>query len=177
MLPAAPPCAAARTDAAATDRANSASGRERPIAPTLRAAVHDGYTALWLGPDEYLVFGDRRRRRSRRIRSSTYRIERSAFSLEGPRAAWCLNAFCPLDLDDVPEGVCTRTIVRQSGNHPLAYRRSRTSISRRRGHSLPMSGLARGSPPGIPSASGSVLNTDRSITKWRKTWISKARSP
>jgi len=30
--------------------------------------------------------------------------------LAGPRAAWCLNAFCALDLDALPENFCTRTL-------------------------------------------------------------------
>jgi heterotetrameric sarcosine oxidase gamma subunit len=28
----------------------------------------------------------------------------------GPRAAWCLNAFCALDLDAIPQSGCTRTL-------------------------------------------------------------------
>jgi len=83
---------------------------EQPIAPTLRAATRDGYTALWLGPDEFLVFSTNLPNvAANSIVDVTHRT--IGFRLQGPRAAWCLNAFCTLDLDAMPEGGCTRTLL------------------------------------------------------------------
>jgi heterotetrameric sarcosine oxidase gamma subunit len=79
------------------------------LASTLRAATHDGFTALWLGPDEYLVFSNE----PPRINADSI-VDVSdrtvAFRVTGPRAAWCLNAFCARDLDTMPENGCTRTL-------------------------------------------------------------------
>jgi sarcosine oxidase subunit alpha len=77
-----------------------------PIAPPLRAAVHDGNTTLWVGPDEYLVLG--RWFPADSIVDVSHRT--IGLRLAGPRAAWCLNAFCALDLDDIPDNGCTRTV-------------------------------------------------------------------
>jgi heterotetrameric sarcosine oxidase gamma subunit len=30
--------------------------------------------------------------------------------VDGPRAGWCVNAFCALDLDAIPDNGCTRTL-------------------------------------------------------------------
>ena len=81
----------------------------QPIASTLRAATSDGHTALWLGPDEYLVFSDDP---PRIAADSIVDVSHRTVGLRvnGPRAAWCLNAFCALDLDTIPETGCTRTL-------------------------------------------------------------------
>jgi sarcosine oxidase subunit alpha len=81
----------------------------QPIAPPLRAARHDGQTVLWLGPDEYLVFGaEPPRIPSNSIVDVSHRT--TIFKIEGSRAAWCLNAFCPLDLDTAPNDFCARGV-------------------------------------------------------------------
>ena len=81
-----------------------------PIAPTLRAANHDGETALWLGPDEYLVIGGEP---PAIVAHSIVDVSHGtvAFRMTGQRAAWCLNAFCALDLDAMPVQGCTRTLL------------------------------------------------------------------
>ena len=84
---------------------------QEPLAPPLRAAVRGDGAVLWLGPDEYLILAE-------------HKLELTADSvvdvsdrtvgirLEGPRAAWCLNVFCPLDLEgDFPDGACARTLL------------------------------------------------------------------
>jgi heterotetrameric sarcosine oxidase gamma subunit len=79
------------------------------ISPTLRAVTHADLTVLWLGPDEYFVSGE-----ARPTVAADAIVDVShqtvAFRVIGPRAAWCLNAFCALDLDTVPRDFCTRTL-------------------------------------------------------------------
>jgi sarcosine oxidase subunit alpha len=82
---------------------------QQPIAPTLRAATSDSHTALWLGPDEYLVFAEEPPDiAAGSIVDVSHRTV--GFRVNGPRTAWCLNAFCALDLDTAPTGFCTRTL-------------------------------------------------------------------
>jgi sarcosine oxidase subunit alpha len=81
---------------------------QQPIAPTLRAATSDGRTALWLGPDEYLVLGAEAPGAADSIVDVSHRTV--GLRIAGPRAAWCLNAFCALDLDTMPDNGCTRTL-------------------------------------------------------------------
>jgi sarcosine oxidase subunit alpha len=76
-----------------------------PLAPTLRA---NGDT-LFLGPDEYLAFSTEPPGIADSIVDVSHRTV--AFRLSGPRAATCLSAFCALDLDAMPEGGCTRTLL------------------------------------------------------------------
>jgi sarcosine oxidase, subunit alpha len=82
---------------------------EEQLAPTLRAAMQDGYSALWLGPDEYLVVSDEK---PRLTADSIVDVSHRTMGIRvtGSRAAWCVNAFCALDLDDIPENGCTRTL-------------------------------------------------------------------
>ena len=88
-----------------------------------RGIVSRDRAALWLGPDEWLVLapeaefslleqavaavGD--------MPASVVDVSHRNHSIEiaGPRAAWCLNSFCALDLDlaAFPIGMCTRTLV------------------------------------------------------------------
>jgi heterotetrameric sarcosine oxidase gamma subunit len=64
---------------------------------------------LWLGPDEYHVIGDAPPPVT--ANSIVDISDRTvAFRVTGPRAAWCLNTFCGLDLDAVPAQFCTRTL-------------------------------------------------------------------
>jgi sarcosine oxidase, subunit alpha len=82
---------------------------QEPIALTLRAVTRNGHTTLWLGPDEYLIVGDTLPPiTAHSIVDVSHRTV--AFRVAGPRAAWCLNAFCALDLDTVPVNFCTRTL-------------------------------------------------------------------
>ncbi len=80
-----------------------------PLAPPLRAAVHGAHDIFWLGPDEYLAMGDGP---PDIVADSIVDVSHrtAAIRLEGAKAAWCINAFCPLDLDDLPPGACTRTV-------------------------------------------------------------------
>ena len=82
---------------------------QQPIAPSLRATTSDGHHVLWLGPDEYLVTGDAPPPMPAHsiVDVSNQTV---AFRVTGPRAAWCLNAFCGLDLEAVPPQFCTRTL-------------------------------------------------------------------
>jgi len=79
------------------------------VAPVLRADTGGGHTVLWLGPDEYLVFSNE----SPAIATDSI-VEVShrtvGIRVSGLRAGWCLNAFCALDLDTIPESGCTRTL-------------------------------------------------------------------
>lgn len=82
---------------------------DHPLAPVLRAVATDTYTALWLGPDEYLVFSNEDPPiDANAIVDVSHRT--TELHVDGPHAAWCLAAFCALDLDGFPEGACTRTI-------------------------------------------------------------------
>jgi sarcosine oxidase subunit alpha len=79
------------------------------IAPPVRAATRDGHTVFWLGPDEYLAFSNEPPRiTADSIVDVSHRTV--AFRMNGPRAAWCLNAFCALDLDIIPTNGCARTL-------------------------------------------------------------------
>jgi heterotetrameric sarcosine oxidase gamma subunit len=79
--------------------------------------------ALWLGPDEWLIVAPetasdvaaRAAAAVREHRVSIVDVSHRSRTIEitGPRAAWCLNAFCALDLDlqAFPVGMCTRTLL------------------------------------------------------------------
>jgi sarcosine oxidase subunit alpha len=83
---------------------------QEQIAPALGAVIRDDHVVLWLGPDEYLVIGDALPPiTAHSIVDVSHRTV--AFRVAGPRAAWCLNAFCALDLDAVPVNFCTRTLL------------------------------------------------------------------
>jgi sarcosine oxidase, subunit alpha len=93
-----------------------------------RAVVTRDRAALWLGPDEWLVLApDAETGLAEKVAAavtespgigtpaSIVDVSHRATSIEvaGPRAAWCLNAFCALDLDPhaFPVGMCTRTLL------------------------------------------------------------------
>jgi sarcosine oxidase subunit gamma len=82
---------------------------EQSPAPTLRTTVRDSETVLWLGPDEYLAIGDCP---PNIVQTSSVDVSRRSVGivLRGPRAAWCINNYCPLDLRDLPVNFCSRTI-------------------------------------------------------------------
>jgi sarcosine oxidase subunit alpha len=79
------------------------------LAPPLRACAQPWGTALWLGPDEYLVLATEP---PPIAADSIVDVSNRtvAFRLASARAASCINAFCPLDLDAAPEGFCARTV-------------------------------------------------------------------
>jgi heterotetrameric sarcosine oxidase gamma subunit len=110
-------------------RAGSAAGTAIGLAlgvllPTVpnRSVISRDRAALWLGPDEWLVLApeDASDLASLAMRAagdhpaSVVDVSHRSQTLEvtGPRAAWCLNAFCALDLDmhAFPVGMCTRTV-------------------------------------------------------------------
>ena len=111
-------------------RAGSAVGTAIGLAlgvllPTVpcRSVIARDRAALWLGPDEWLIVApesasDLAARATKAAGDHPASIvdvsHRSrALEITGPRAAWCLNAFCALDLDvhAFPVGMCSRTLL------------------------------------------------------------------
>jgi sarcosine oxidase, subunit alpha len=96
------------------------------LLPTVpcRAMTARDRAALWLGPDEWLILapaGAAIELVALAIKAvgahpaSVVDVSQQTAALEiaGERAAWCLNAFCALDLDRriFPPGTCTRTLL------------------------------------------------------------------
>ena len=95
----------------------------RVLLPTVpcRSVISRDRAALWLGPDEWLIIAPEGASNlaGQAIHAAGVQpvsvvdvSHRSrVLELTGPRAAWCLNAFCALDLDIIafPVGMCTRT--------------------------------------------------------------------
>lgn len=80
----------------------------------------DGRTALWLGPDEWLVIDDAGGdllaacAGVKQLHSAVGVSHRNVgISVSGPAAAACINAGCPQDLSlaAFPVGACSRTIL------------------------------------------------------------------
>ena len=76
-----------------------------------------GVTALWLGPEEWLLLGQTDPQAAPQAApqaDSVVDVGHAFAGLEiaGPAAAEMINACCPLDLDTAafPTGMCTRTI-------------------------------------------------------------------
>jgi sarcosine oxidase subunit alpha len=109
-------------------RAGSAAGTAIGLAlgvllPTVpcRSVIARDRAALWLGPDEWLIVAPETASdlAAQAIKAAgdhpasvvdvSYRSQ--TLEVTGPRAAWCLNASCALDLDihAFPVGMCTRT--------------------------------------------------------------------
>ena len=102
------------------------------LMPTVpcRSIIARDRAALWLGPDEWLIVAPdeappaqglaaqglaaQAAQAARDHPVSILDVSHAAQTLEltGRRAAWCLNAFCALDLDPraFPVGMCTRTV-------------------------------------------------------------------
>jgi heterotetrameric sarcosine oxidase gamma subunit len=110
-------------------RAGSAAGTAIGLAlgvllPTVphRSVISRDRAALWLGPDEWLIVAPedaanlavQAMRAAGEMAASIVDVSHRTQTLEitGRRAAWCLNAFCALDLDlhAFPVGMCTRTV-------------------------------------------------------------------
>ena len=88
-----------------------------------RSVISRDRAALWLGPDEWLIVAPesasglaaQAAKAAGDHPASMVDVSHRSRTLEitGPRAAWCLNAFCALDLDlhAFPVGMCTRTLL------------------------------------------------------------------
>ncbi|MDR3531453.1 MAG: sarcosine oxidase subunit alpha family protein [Rhodopila sp.] len=95
------------------------------LLPTVpcRSVISRDRAALWLGPDEWLIVAPetasdlavQARKAVGDHPASIVDVSHGSQTLEitGHRAAWCVNAFCALDLDvrAFPVGMCTRTLL------------------------------------------------------------------
>ena len=97
---------------------SAALGVDLPVKPKT-SAFANGRTALWLGPDEWLVIDEGNSglttaaANSGVLHSATDVSHRNtAILVEGPGAAAAINVGCPQDLSlrAFPVGACTRTI-------------------------------------------------------------------
>ncbi len=106
-----------RADTAAAATIGMAIGVLLGTAPCRAVIVRDR-TALWLGPDEWLVLAPETEsaltQQALAALGSVVDVTHAYVGIEvsGPRAAWCINAFNALDLDPhvFPVGACTRTL-------------------------------------------------------------------
>jgi heterotetrameric sarcosine oxidase gamma subunit len=106
-----------RADTAAAANIGMAIGVLLGTAPCRAVIVRDR-TALWLGPDEWLVLAPETEtalaQQPLAALGSVVDVSHAYAGIEvcGPRAAWCINAFNALDLDSqvFPVGACTRTL-------------------------------------------------------------------
>jgi heterotetrameric sarcosine oxidase gamma subunit len=106
-----------RADTAAAANIGMAIGVLLGTAPCRAVIVRDR-TALWLGPDEWLVLAPESEtalaQQPLTTLGSVVDVSHAYQGIEvsGPRAAWCINAFNALDLDPhaFPVGACTRTL-------------------------------------------------------------------
>ncbi|HEY0183776.1 MAG TPA: sarcosine oxidase subunit alpha family protein [Rhodopila sp.] len=111
-----------RAGSAAATAIGLALGVLLPTVPC-RSIISRDRAALWLGPDEWLIIAPETAAdlAGRAIKAagdhpaSIVDVSHRSRTLEitGVRAAWCLNAFCALDLDlhAFPVGMCTRTLL------------------------------------------------------------------
>ncbi len=114
---------AIRAGTAAATAIGLAFGVLLPTVPC-RAMTARDRAALWLGPDEWLILAPAGAAvelvalaikavgaHPASVIDVSQRTE--AMEISGERAAWCLNAFCALDLDrrKFPPGTCTRTLL------------------------------------------------------------------
>ena len=97
---------------------SAALGVDLPVKPKTSASAN-GRTALWLGPDEWLVIDEGNSglmtaaANSGALHSATDVSHRNtAILVYGPGAASAINAGCPQDLslDVFPVGACSRTL-------------------------------------------------------------------
>ena len=108
-----------RAPAASVRALSKALGLELPIRPK-SSASKDGRTALWLGPDEWLVVDEVGRdlladlRGIEALHSAVGISHRNvAFSVTGPAAEATINAGCPQDLSlpAFPVGAASRSVL------------------------------------------------------------------
>jgi heterotetrameric sarcosine oxidase gamma subunit len=82
---------------------------------TCRATTIGDRVLLWLGPDEFLLLGS-----NDIVPPDACVVDVShrdaGLTVSGPLAAWVINGFCALDLQEVafPVGMCTRTVFGKS---------------------------------------------------------------
>ncbi len=97
---------------------SGALGLDLPVKPKTSASAN-GRTALWLGPDEWLVIGEigtglmQAAQSSGVLHSATDVSHRNtAILVSGPGAAAAINGGCPQDLslEVFPVGACSRTL-------------------------------------------------------------------
>ncbi|CAN7455195.1 sarcosine oxidase subunit gamma [Neorhizobium sp. LjRoot104] len=98
---------------------SGALGVDLPVKPKT-SAYANGRTALWLGPDEWLVIAEENgglmqaARNSGALHSAADVSHRNtAILVSGPGAAAAINAGCPQDLSlkAFPVGACSRTVL------------------------------------------------------------------
>ncbi len=99
---------------------SKALGVTLPQAPKTSASAKGGRTALWLGPDEWLVIDEAGKDpltdiASVKVLHSAVGVSHRnvAFSVSGPGAEATINAGCPQDLSltAFPVGACSRTVL------------------------------------------------------------------
>lgn len=121
-----PPCTRLilRGRAAAIEAATAPLGFALPAEPC-RAITARDRSALWLGPDEWLILAAASDPLATRLAQALQRHPHSlvevsarqcAIELTGAAATDVLNAGCPLDLDPAAfsPGMCTRTVLAKS---------------------------------------------------------------
>ncbi len=100
-------------------------GFDLPLAPN-HVSSHDGFTALWLGPNEWQILGDVGQSERERLAGALAGHQSAIISngdgqqiitLAGPRARDVLSKLCPLDLEspDLAPGHCARSILARCG--------------------------------------------------------------
>jgi len=82
-----------------------------------RATVDGERALLWLGPDEFLLMAPDGSTPPQVATATDVSHRDTGLTVAGPRAAWALNCFCPLDLHPTsfPAGMCTRTVFGKVG--------------------------------------------------------------
>ncbi len=109
-----------RADDAAVAGLGAAIGLELPTKPG-GVALADGLSALWLGPDEWLIMAEKGAGIEDKLNSVTtglYSVvsinhRNTAILVYGANAVNALNGGCPRDLslEAFPAGTCSRTII------------------------------------------------------------------
>lgn len=113
-------CAAVRLDSLPINTRLIIRGRPSGLTlpETMRVVVSDDCALLWLGPDEFLLLASNAVTIDVGINAALVDVSHrnTALRVSGPRAAWTINAFCPLDLylSEFPVGMCTRTVLGKS---------------------------------------------------------------
>ncbi|HYZ23349.1 MAG TPA: sarcosine oxidase subunit alpha family protein [Rhodopila sp.] len=113
-----------RAGAAGATAIGLAVGVLLPTVPC-RSVIARDRAALWVGPDEWLIYAPPEAADLVSVAASAGAASAGggsitdvshrtlALEIAGPRATWCLNGYCALDLDmhAFPVGACTRTLL------------------------------------------------------------------
>ncbi len=116
------------SDATFVEAFRAGMGFDLPLAPN-HVSSHDEFTALWLGPSEWLILGDvgpvapagqgrlAKALAGRRHAIISHGDGQQIIALSGPRARDVLGKLCPLDLEspDLAPGHCARSILARCG--------------------------------------------------------------